>query len=163
MGWHGRWRGGVVGSLEALGQAVAARLESLLALGEEQRWAAWRTAWAMFRDHPWTGVGCEQVAGHWFSYADPSLPRGLLFSRAHSEPLHILASTGILGAAVALVGLALLAHTALSAHRMDRRASAPMIGALVAFCVVVAPGFHTIYTASLAAVCAGLLVRVGKR
>lgn len=139
-------------------QAIVHRLHSLVELGNEERIAAWRTAWAVWLDHPWLGVGPDNLPGVWFRYADPALPRGLLFSRAHSEPLHILVSTGVLGLAVACAGAAALAQVAISQVRTAPDSFAPVIAALAAFCAVVLPGFHVVPTASLASVCAGVLM-----
>lgn len=138
--------------------AVLHRLHSLAELGQEERIAAWRTAWAMWSDHPWLGVGLDNLPALWFRYADPALPRGLLFSRAHAEPLHVLVSTGLLGLAVWTTSVALLARAAISRARTDADTFAPVIAALAAFSAVVAPGFHVVPTASLAAVCAGVLM-----
>ncbi len=62
----------------------------------------WRAAVLMFLQNPWTGVGLGgyQAAYPYFRAGDGGVP-GTLF--AHDFPLQILAETGLVGAAAALV------------------------------------------------------------
>jgi O-antigen ligase len=92
--------------------------------GEFQEAASFRmpamiACWRMFRDHPLTGVG-PGCFGWWYmpyklqlNREDPQLIRlGDNFGQAHSDHLQILATTGVLGYAIFLAAIVLLARRA---------------------------------------------------
>jgi O-antigen ligase/tetratricopeptide (TPR) repeat protein len=75
------------------------------------RFELWRAAWAIFQEHPVTGSGLETFALTFpphRSMAYWQIEGNLTHNRAHNEPLHILATQGILGlAAWLLIGYGL--------------------------------------------------------
>lgn len=82
-----------------------ARILSIADLGSrwnEQRQYMWQAGLRMFRDHPLTGVGLQDLHALYQRYRDPaaSEPAGHL----HSVPVQVAASMGAIGLA-ALVGL----------------------------------------------------------
>ena len=96
-----------VGAIWIGGEALTSRLESISteltdegSAGNEgvSRKEIWRASWKMFRDHPLTGVG---INGYWAAiprYHDASgqsTPQ-----QAHNDYLELLASGGIIGAAL---------------------------------------------------------------
>lgn len=76
-----------------------------------ERVAVWGRAWAMFVDHPWWGVGWGEFAWHNFSLTGvPGIaPLTGLYNHAHNLVLHLLAETGIVGAALVTGGIVLWA------------------------------------------------------
>jgi O-antigen ligase len=67
-----------------------------------ERIAHWQAGLAMFRDHPWLGVGIGNYAAAYPQYAPPHWYEPL--GHAHNIAIHLLAETGILG------GLTFLAY-----------------------------------------------------
>lgn len=63
------------------------------------RYTLWSVAWAMFRDHPWTGAGPGNYEHLFTSYFDGLLDNQRVWSSAHNLYLHQLAERGLLGAA----------------------------------------------------------------
>jgi O-antigen ligase len=74
-----------------------------------ERMAHWQAAWAMFLDHPLTGVGAGNFSVHFPDYSPHPLFR-IARGHAHNYYLHILAELGIPGllAYLAIFALALL-------------------------------------------------------
>ncbi|MBX3665220.1 MAG: O-antigen ligase C-terminal domain-containing protein [Burkholderiales bacterium] len=66
----------------------------------------WQAALMIAAEHPFTGVGWGAFAEHYFRYlagsGDLAAPPGL-YNNLHNLPLHLLAETGIAGAALLLV------------------------------------------------------------
>lgn len=95
-------------SLE-LGPASQGAFERLVAIsGEhrEARWPAWQLALRVFADAPIAGAGWREFAGAAFKLGiAPEMANGEVWSSPHNLPLHLLAETGALGAALALAGL----------------------------------------------------------
>lgn len=120
----------------------------------------WHATWRVIAAHPLLGVGLDNLWPALVRYGYRLLPKAprhvprRKFLRAHSAPLHILATTGILGGSVALWTLATIARGGFSDRAAFRSAVA---GYLVALLV----GFHSPATAALAAVLAGALVGLG--
>src|SRR5262245_44569438 len=82
-----------------------------------ERWAMWRSAAAIARDHPLTGVGPGQVKRVYPGYVDPEFrdkPRG----HVHDTPLQVLIERGALGL---IAWLALFATFFVLAARTQRR------------------------------------------
>jgi hypothetical protein len=63
-----------------------------------ERFYMWESGWAIFRDHPLTGVGPGQVKAVFPRYARPEAVRKTT-SHVHNTPLQILAERGLLGLA----------------------------------------------------------------
>lgn len=156
----------VVISSPELRRTTRARLQTLLVLGQEQRALLYREVWRVFRAHAATGVGPECLA----ETITPNLQAAQLawrpgmlwptyYTRAHSEPLHVLATTGVLGATTAAVFVGLLIVSGAARYAATPAEAAPLIAALVAYMIATSVGFHTVPTLSLAAVLAGVLVR----
>ncbi len=66
-----------------------------------ERAAHWQAAWAMFSDHPWTGVGIGNYAEAYAHYALPRWQDPL--GHAHNYFLNILAEAGVVGLAAYLL------------------------------------------------------------
>ncbi len=66
-----------------------------------ERVAHWQAAWAMFSDHPWTGVGIGNYAEAYARYALPRWQDPL--GHAHNYFLNILAEAGLGGLAAYLL------------------------------------------------------------
>ncbi len=165
-GWRARYprRAALLAALGTVAAvALSAGLRSRL-LGFFQapsRLAIWRVAWALFLERPLSGIGLDafrlgfihrRTAAYW------ALEFGATPSRAHSQPLEILATEGLLGALAA----ALLAWALASALIRARRTASPPVvaalaGALVAFAVQGLTGFTVAATGLLFAACAGFL------
>jgi O-antigen ligase len=134
--------------LLAVGVAFApgdyrARLSSIFDPGNrwnEQRTLMWEAGLRMFRDHPWTGVGLQDLHALYERYRSPAAwePAGHL----HSVPVQVAATMGAVGlvALVALgLSLALTVGRGLRARLRDGDPGAAVqlgaAGALVAFAV----------------------------
>lgn len=74
-----------------------------------ERMAHWQSAWAMWTDHPWLGIGIGNYEPLYPRYALPLWPYAL--GHAHNYYLNIAAETGLLGllAYVVLWSVALVA------------------------------------------------------
>jgi O-antigen ligase len=90
------------------GSASPGSFERLAALSggyTEPRWQAWLLAWRIFLDAPLAGAGMGAFAGTAFKAGlHPDLA-GYLWSSPHNLVLHLLAETGIVGAALAIGAL----------------------------------------------------------
>jgi O-antigen ligase len=150
---NGGMRAGVAGRLAVLADGN----------GRPQAWGA---AWGLFQERPWCGWGTDAFRlafGHrrpadWRLLEGHNTP-----ARAHDEPLHVLATQGLLGAA----GLALLAFgLARAAARAWRNASPddrPFVAAVLAAVAACAAqallGFMTVGVGALFVTCVALLGR----
>jgi O-antigen ligase len=79
----------------------------------------WQSAWGMWREHPWIGVG----PGH-FDYRFPKYRVRLAQyrpGRAHNDYLNLMADWGVVGAGIALATLGLLGAHAVVGWRRVRR------------------------------------------
>ena len=93
----------VVGVILAFGSALLYRLNPDSASG---RLFIWSVSWGMILDHLWTGVGHGNFGLNWLEYqgqyfaktGDPTLHKlAVNLSSAHSQYIHILAETGVIG------------------------------------------------------------------
>lgn len=83
----------------------------------QTRWTLWDTAWRMFQDRPWTGVGPGGFHRLFTSYHSGPLEGELRWGSAHNLYLHQLAERGIPGAAALAVLLWTMAARAVRAAR----------------------------------------------
>lgn len=96
----------------------------------------WRANWEMFKDHPILGVGYNGNERRAKEYLDRLYPTDnlSLAGHAHSNPLQILSSTGILGAAAFLwLWIAVALRLARVIRAGDERSRALAIGLAAAF------------------------------
>ncbi|MEK7857772.1 MAG: O-antigen ligase family protein [Elusimicrobiota bacterium] len=87
----------------------------------QMRWALWKTAVAIFRDHPWTGAGPGRYHDL-FELYHPGPLREDVWGSAHNLYLHQLAERGLLG--LTALGAALGTLT-LRAYRRCAAAATP--------------------------------------
>jgi len=102
----------VVGALLFLGMSSKARqrIEGVNAEGTADsgnRAPLWKPAWAMWKDHPWVGVGPGHYDVRFPQYRDHTIQTSPAY--AHNEYLNTLADYGAIGAG--LTGLGVLALT----------------------------------------------------
>ena len=111
------------------------------------RMPSFLAAWEMFRRNPMTGVGPGAFAGEYFAYRlrsdaryprlahwSPELGAPLNFGEVHSDQLQVLAEQGVIGYALLLGGLVILARRSLArrheseseAERFARYLAAPL-------------------------------------
>jgi len=81
----------------------------------------WKPAWAMWRDHPWTGVGPAHYDVWYPQYRDAAIQASPAY--AHSEYLNTLADYGLVGALVVGAGIAALVASALLSRKYVERGS----------------------------------------
>jgi hypothetical protein len=131
------------------------------AQGELRRFL-WAGAWAAFRDHPLVGVGVDCLSLAFGRYRTAAAWRaewGATPLKAHSEPLEILATRGLLGGAAALVlvvGLCRAGVRAAGKSRDPELATAALAG-LAAFLLHCSFHFPTVAGTSLALTFAAIL------
>jgi O-antigen ligase len=132
----------------------------------EARVPLWRAAARMAADRPLTGVGPDAFGLAFGRYRTLAYERlegpDLLPVRAHSEPLHVAATYGGLGLAVAALGVIGTLRNARRGWRRHpstegREGIAALVAALAAFGASTLLGFHVVATASLASLAAGAL------
>jgi len=106
----------------------------------EQRQYMWQAGWRMFRDHPLTGVGLQDLRALYQQYRPPAATEAA--GHLHSVPVHVAATMGIAGLAALIVLLVSLARTAardlrsrLRAGGLDGALALGALGALTAFAV----------------------------
>lgn len=116
--------------------------EFMLGDPQSQRQAIWEYGWTLFRDDPWLGCGpgsfalcCERLKDDPRMADIPELKHD--YRTAHSIPLHLLATSGIVGFAGFLAWAVLTAVYFLRAVRRSARLAAP---ALFVFAAVLAFG-----------------------
>lgn len=93
----------------------------------------WGAAWAIFREHPLTGCGLDCFPLAFAPHRTPDYwadEWGVTPSRAHDEPLQLLATQGLLGGAA---GLVLLFGLTKAGWRALRDGRSELVAALVAF------------------------------
>lgn len=128
------WLGGdtVADRVASVGEEVTNEATDATRSGRKDIWAA---TWASFAAHPLAGIG---FGGYWVAVSEQHAGSGSLVPRqAHNDYLEVLASGGVLGAAVVLVFLLLLVRQ--SSARL--RAGSPFargaaLGALTGLCGV---------------------------
>ncbi|MBI2789623.1 MAG: O-antigen ligase family protein [Elusimicrobia bacterium] len=104
---------------------------------QQVRWTLWDTAWRMFRDRPWTGVGPGGFHRLFPSYHASALDGETHWGSAHNLYLHQLAERGLAGAAALAALLGLMASRAVRAARTTPDARALWAaGAVCAFLVL---------------------------
>jgi O-antigen ligase len=85
----------------------------------------WKAGLAMWREHPWTGVGLGDLKPIYREFASADVPR--TYGHLHNDWVHLLATTGILGTAAfawLMVGFGRIVW------RSDARAGDPELRAL---------------------------------
>jgi len=148
--------GGLLGALAlalgltAMTDAGAERLDALWhrltgrgadAIEQDPRWFLWAGAWSTFRERPIAGAGLETFALTYAARRPAAAWRaewGQTAVKAHNQPLELLATRGLLGAAAAL----LLAYGVVRTFRSSGDDAAI---ALAAFSGLVAFGVHTLF------------------
>jgi O-antigen ligase len=155
-----------VGLTSNLGEgfrAMAGRLAGSAPPGELRRFL-WAGAWGAFLDHPFVGVGVDclsLVFGRYRTAAAWAAEWGETPLKAHCEPLEILATRGLLGAAAALVLLLGLGRAGLRAVRAtstDAELAVASLAGLTAFLVHIVFHFPTAAGTSLAVTLAAVLL-----
>lgn len=157
-------RGAVVGAavaavaaVVALGAAFASRGADALLASASERVANWRVALDVFASAPLTGVGLGRFPA---AYLAERTPGTNITRYAHSGPLHWLAETGVVGAALGAVAMALLVR-ALWQRREGLAGGSWLLlagaGALAAR-MVIDYDAQVAQTASVAALLLGLLL-----
>ncbi|MEO5618758.1 MAG: O-antigen ligase family protein [Candidatus Eisenbacteria bacterium] len=106
----------------------------------EQRQYMWQAGARMFRDHPLTGVGLQDLRSLYEQYRPPAATESA--GHLHSVPVHVAATMGLVGLAALVVLLVSLARTAGAGLRARLRrgglsgaVSLGALGALAAFVV----------------------------
>lgn len=92
----------VIAIAAVISQPVRERLASIYQEKEgshsvSQRLELWQANWAMFKDHPWLGVGYGQNSLYVQEYHNKLLGRDGFVSNAHSNYLQVLAGIGVFG------------------------------------------------------------------
>ncbi len=77
----------------------------------------YKAAWAIFRDHPWFGVGLGTFWLNWEAYRSPDLAGMPGVSHAHNLVLHLLAETGLVGTTLFVTLLGMVAVAGWKARR----------------------------------------------
>ncbi len=117
-------------------------LGRLLSVPIDVTWGArrtvWAATWALVRRFPWTGVGLGAFREA-FPLTQPA-DLGGSWRHAHNDPLELLATAGLAGAALAVPGLLLLGKRLAQVLRdgrrsEDRAAGLAALGALAAVAV----------------------------
>lgn len=104
---------------------------------QQVRYYLWATAWKMFRDHPWTGVGPGHYGTLFTTYFAGTLDNERSWSSAHNLYLQQLAERGLVGAAgLAAVLGALVAGAWAGLRRRQDAKTLWAASALVAFLVM---------------------------
>ncbi len=104
-------------------------------LGSDVRVAVGRATWHLWGRFPWTGTGLGTFLEAYPLADGPDL--GLTWWHAHSDPLELLATTGVAGLALLVVGVGALALRLVGRllrvrHTEERAALLAGLGALVA-------------------------------
>ena len=83
----------------------------------QARWSLWDTAWRMFLDRPWAGVGPGGFHRLFPAYHPAPLDNEFTWASAHNLYLHQFAERGLIGAAALLALLATMSARAVRAAR----------------------------------------------
>lgn len=152
-------------AIPTLGPNLAHRFReigSISAPTTRSRLEIWRAGWRMARDRPILGVGVDAFASAFPRYRTAEYWRiemGGTPGKAHNEPIHILATQGLLGGFAALLVVLFAARAlwrATGSHRSTVRQAAAAAGAaLAAFAVQDLASFTTVATGTVAAAVAG--------
>jgi len=128
------WLGGdtVADRVASVSEEVTTEASDATRSGRKDIWAA---TWASFAAHPLAGVG---FGGYWVAVSERhGGSGGLVPQQAHNDYLEVLASGGVLGAAVVLVFLLLLVRQSSARLRAGSPfARAAALGALTGLCGV---------------------------
>lgn len=126
------WLGGdtVADHVASVGEEVTNETTDATHSGRKDIWAA---TWASFAAHPLAGVG---FGGYWVAVSERHEGSGgLVPQQAHNDYLEVLASGGIVGAAVVLIFLLLLVRqSSARLHAGSAFARAACLGALTGLC-----------------------------
>jgi hypothetical protein len=189
-GWRDSWafKGALLASLVVVtlggvlwvgGERLAERIEALPtdAAAEGPRWGdrrteIWRAAWRLFLDHPLAGTGFAAFRAAVPTHHNASGEMSL--EQAHNDYLELLASGGLLGAALfAWLVWMIVARARRSLHSPDSFRRAAAAGAAAGLLAVAAHslfdfGLHItanayVLTMLLTVVCAGARVEGGPR
>lgn len=139
-----------------------------LALAQDPRLALWSAAWAMFREHPFAGVGLDAFQLAYQRHRDMSIwavEGHRTPGKAHNELLHVLATQGLPGglALVLIVaGAGAAFRRALRAQPDERELVLGVGAALVAFGVQDLFNFTVAGYGTLAVALLGLLAALGR-
>jgi O-antigen ligase len=88
--WKGRFSPGRSEALEAAAWA------------EDLRWKIWKPAWAMWREHPWLGLGPGHFDVHYFKYRPAEFDLQFRPIRVHNDYLNTLVDWGLVGGGLML-------------------------------------------------------------
>ncbi len=88
---------------------------------DNPRFDLWQSAWEMWRDHPWLGVGPAHFNERFPQYRPESIQA--MPDRAHNDYLNTLADFGVLGLGGVLLALGLVAWGFFRSWRQVRRSS----------------------------------------
>jgi O-antigen ligase len=122
----------VADRVASVGEEATAEVSDTTRAGRRDIWAA---TWETFTDHPLLGVG---FGGYWVAVTGRHKGSGALVpQQAHNDYLEVLASGGIVGAALVLLFLFVLVRQALPRLRSGSPfARAACLGALTGLCGV---------------------------
>jgi O-antigen ligase len=149
-----------------LRQAVGERIRSSREAGLGPRVNLWGAATAMFCEHPVLGVGPDCFHLAYQEHRSLEFWRREGFSvpmRAHSEPLHVLATQGLLGGAAMVIvvwGAVRAAVRAFRSSAPERDIVVPVVAALVAFAVYERLNFTVVAIGTLAVTLLALMSRL---
>lgn len=128
------WLGGdtVADRVASVGEEVTSEATDVTRSGRKDIWAA---TWASFAAHPLAGVG---FGGYWVAVSEQHEGSGgLVPQQAHNDYLEVLASGGVVGAALVLGFLLLLVRQSAARLRVGSPfARAACLGALTGLCGV---------------------------
>jgi putative inorganic carbon (HCO3(-)) transporter len=108
-----------------------------------ERYEMWSNGLAIWRDHPWLGVGPDEVRHHYESYRDPESPLAHVSfpGRIHNNLIQIAAERGLPALLLWLSFWVAWAWRALRA-RLHRRQEAPAVAAAAAGSIGALLAFH---------------------
>ena len=148
---------------------IAFRLQQMgpSAITEGTRWPIWKGAFNMFLDHPVFGVGLDAFHLAFMQYRPPEYwlrEWGGTPTRAHNEPLHILATQGGFGMVAALMitfGIGKTFIRVFRSNATDRLLLLAIFSGIVGFYIQNLFNFTVTGTGTLFITFAALLSRLG--